>query len=140
MKTKKTKPVKDYKFSRLQKKWIEALESGKYKQGTGYLCQKGPDGQFRYCCLGVLCETYNSSHKTNPIKKNLEITSIIDYESQIGLLPDKVYRAAKLYSSGGMIKKRGFNNLMILNDIRKWSFKQIASFIKENPTAVFSND
>jgi hypothetical protein len=34
----------------LKDKWIEALESGEYKQGKNTLCT--PDGA--YCCLGVL--------------------------------------------------------------------------------------
>lgn len=35
----------------LAMKWVEALRSGKYKQGARYLKKNG-----RYCCLGVLCE------------------------------------------------------------------------------------
>lgn len=35
----------------LKEKWIEALRSGKYKQGYGVLKTKG-----EYCCLGVLQE------------------------------------------------------------------------------------
>jgi hypothetical protein len=33
----------------LKKKWVKALRSGEYKQGRGYLANKG-----KYCCLGVL--------------------------------------------------------------------------------------
>lgn len=33
----------------LKTKWIEALESGEYKQGQHVLCNDGA-----YCCLGVL--------------------------------------------------------------------------------------
>lgn len=33
--------------------WINALRSGKYRQGKGFLCRKG-----KYCCLGVLNELY----------------------------------------------------------------------------------
>lgn len=32
-------------------RWLEALRSGKFKQGNGALCNEGG-----YCCLGVLCE------------------------------------------------------------------------------------
>lgn len=35
------------------RKWVDALRSGEYEQGTGTL---HPDGQ--YCCLGVACEVY----------------------------------------------------------------------------------
>lgn len=36
----------------IKQKWLEALRSGKYKQGTGKLASF----ENRYCCLGVLCE------------------------------------------------------------------------------------
>ena len=38
------------------RKWVEALRSGEYQQGTGYLQR---DGQF--CCLGVACELAGES-------------------------------------------------------------------------------
>ena len=37
----------------VKKKWVEALRSGKYKQGKGRL-KLGE----QYCCLGVLCDLY----------------------------------------------------------------------------------
>lgn len=40
----------------LKSKWLEALRSGKYKQGKGCLLQVMPDGEKRYCCLGVLAD------------------------------------------------------------------------------------
>lgn len=40
--------------------WLEALESGEYKQARQVLCNKGsasdPESEVGYCCLGVLCE------------------------------------------------------------------------------------
>ena len=37
--------------------WIEALESGDYKQGQERLRQKNPNYPgWRYCCLGVACD------------------------------------------------------------------------------------
>lgn len=32
--------------------WVDAMDSGLYEQGDGYLNRQGT-----YCCLGVLCET-----------------------------------------------------------------------------------
>lgn len=37
-------------------KLVEALESGNYKQGQGYLLTIDPDGTRRHCCLGVASE------------------------------------------------------------------------------------
>jgi hypothetical protein len=39
----------------LQLKWIEALESGEYEQGSGILCQAKKNKPRKYCCLGVGC-------------------------------------------------------------------------------------
>lgn len=36
------------------RKWVKALRSGKYKQGTGAL-ENTPG---RYCCLGVACKVF----------------------------------------------------------------------------------
>lgn len=36
----------------IKREWVEALRSGKYKQGSGRL----RDDTDRYCCLGVLCD------------------------------------------------------------------------------------
>lgn len=39
----------------LKKRWVEALRSGKYKQGNGVLLDHTETGQ-ELCCLGVLCD------------------------------------------------------------------------------------
>lgn len=39
----------------MMKKWIEALRSGKYKQGQDFL--RTEEG---FCCLGVLCDVLDS--------------------------------------------------------------------------------
>lgn len=36
--------------------WLEALRSGEYEQGEGWLKQMPDDGPAEYCCLGVLCD------------------------------------------------------------------------------------
>lgn len=42
---------------RVKKLWVEALRSGKYTQGQGFLRQL-VDGKPRDCCLGVLCDLF----------------------------------------------------------------------------------
>jgi hypothetical protein len=46
-------PVTDGEF---KERWCEALESGRYRQGTHYLKTEYGDGDTRYCCLGVASE------------------------------------------------------------------------------------
>jgi hypothetical protein len=145
MKTKKTKTAKKYKFSKLQQKWIKTLESGKYNQGRQYLCVKNQDNKLEYCCLGVLCEVYNSLNKENRIFKSKraatgEKKEIYNYGGLSGILPDQIAYATRLHGDDGNLEKSKYKNLIELNDKYQWSFKKIAAFIKKNPTAVFSND
>ncbi len=51
--------------------WIEALLSGKYKQGKHLLHSVNRKGEHAFCCLGVLCET--SIGNTIPIVKQEEV-------------------------------------------------------------------
>ncbi len=45
---------------RVKALWIDALESGEYKQGTGRLRNTNElTGEHNYCCLGVLCDLYS---------------------------------------------------------------------------------
>lgn len=40
----------------VKKMWLDALRSGKYKQGSEVLHRNDPTGEERFCCLGVLCD------------------------------------------------------------------------------------
>lgn len=42
--------------SEVKAKWLEALRSGEYEQGEGYLDVLEADGTRKFCCLGVLCD------------------------------------------------------------------------------------
>lgn len=49
---------------RTMKKWVKALRSGKYNQGSGALCKRfrnefGNITKIEYCCLGVLNKVCN---------------------------------------------------------------------------------
>ena len=54
-------------------KWVNELRSDRYKQGTGFLKQKDENGTLKHCCLGVLCELYNSEMKKNKKKQLNEV-------------------------------------------------------------------
>jgi hypothetical protein len=46
----------------IKKKWINALRSGKFQQGTGCLWDSKDNS---YCCLGVLCEITGNGNNRN---------------------------------------------------------------------------
>jgi hypothetical protein len=49
----------------VKKRWVEALRSGKYKQGKEALARRKPHGKTEYCCLGVLCDVENVLRQSN---------------------------------------------------------------------------
>lgn len=115
------KPVK-FEPGPKQRKWIEELRSGKWKQCTGKLCQV-TFGEDRYCCLGVLAEMLKI-----PKKPQMFNTSMFEFDGNAVDLGDKWAKKLKLCRQGP---------LMDMNDGGK-SFKYIASQLEKYPERYFS--
>lgn len=47
----------------IKRKWIEALRSGRFLQGAGYLRMRADGERTEYCCLGVLAEITKYKHE-----------------------------------------------------------------------------
>lgn len=112
----------------IQRKWIEALRSGKYKQGRALLC--GAEG---YCCLGIACEVLES-----PRTVVGRVTSFRGHDA----FPHRTdAERLKLRSTSGLIvggpMLRGKDWLAGAND-EGATFSEIADFIEANPAAVFT--
>lgn len=110
------------------KKWVEALRSGKYEQGCGYL--RTNDG---FCCLGVACDLYAKAH---PRAKGWNQGNL--FAGEMMLLPVKVRKWLGLTKNSGVFTdKKGFlSELIDLNDSGK-TFKQIAKIIESEPEGLF---
>lgn len=111
-------------------KWIEALESGEYEQGTVSLYN---DETNQYCCLGVLGVVCGIS------QENLNgmgyFTDVFSLEDQ----SDKDFLFQPLISSLETPIKLPDDRitevqtkLTIMNDSERKSFKEIASWLREN--------
>lgn len=73
----------------VKKKWVDALRSGKFKQGRQALRQRtGDDGPDAYCCLGVLCELYQ--RETGQMGWEPTIFNTIPFDGHLSLLPSRV--------------------------------------------------
>ena len=105
-------------------KWIAVLRSGKYEQGTGFLCK---DNQ--YCCLGVLCEElgkelgiqkYQHESNSNIVCYNGDVDYISDLNTIKKLNMDKSFKHSHIDSI-----------LMKMNDNGK-TFDEIADYLEEN--------
>jgi hypothetical protein len=99
--------------SELKKLWIEALLSGKYKQGRSRLATPTETG-IHYCCLGVLCEVAGIPSQIHRGR--------ITYDGEHAVISDA--RAAEF----GMTKDQRAR-LIDLNDTGS-SFPAIADYIQ----------
>ncbi len=106
--------------SNIAKRWIKALRSGLYKQGTEQL----KNANNEYCCLGVLCDLHSKS-TGKKWHSNL-------YLGSFATAPITVAKWAgmKEQNADGYIKSGA--SLTELNDNRQYSFKQIARAIERN--------
>lgn len=98
--------------------WIEALRSGKYKQGYGYLKQESGDNieeNARFCCLGVLCSITDPLHLSkNTESLSQDIMNIAGVENYLGYIPSID------------------NSLVKFNDADKLTFPEIADIIEKH--------
>jgi len=113
----------------IKQKWIEALESGQYQQGTGALALE--DGK-KHCCLGVLCDLYHEETgkgKWYDTKSNTPVQDFsVEGDEGDGVLPNPVKEWAGLSSS---VPSVGVTSLTSLND-DGYSFETIASKIEKH--------
>lgn len=123
--------------------WVEALRSGKYNQGKGFL--KTDNG---FCCLGVLCDIYAKTQKKRGFQRSHADPSVFQITGVGGntyghrriltkIPPDHIYKWAGMspYIKTLYNVKIGNNlhritSLAELNDSGKYSFDEIASVIE----------
>lgn len=120
----------------VKRQWLEALRSGEYTQGQGYLSssrnvsftsRKKPQGQ-TYCCLGVLCDLAVKAGV--PVKTVVE-AGVTRYDGMMAYLPDSVLNWAgpRGLTNSGRVSPKVL--LSELND-KGVTFEEIANLIEEN--------
>lgn len=116
----------------IKTKWLEALRSGKYKQGQIHL-RTGDN----FCCLGVLCELARQE-KVVKTEESYQIggddTLLYYYGGNDSFLPEEVMDWADLDSNDPEVHSTlpniyGFRSLSELNDSNV-SFNEIADLIE----------
>jgi hypothetical protein len=118
--------------SDVKQKWVEALRSGKYKQGTGAL--RDSDGM--YCCLGVLCELAveaGAASRTNSGTYGVRDEEGYMIDGSDSVLPQSVSVWAGLHGAANPMVVFGTNHASLadLNDNVGLSFERIADVIEE---------
>jgi hypothetical protein len=130
----------------LKQKWVEALRSGKYKQGKQALRNKADC----YCCLGVLCELsglgkwqdnelidldhflyqmpsddYGISVLAEELQDVLDISCVGDFH----ISPTTREMLAEKFTADQMDDLSNYTDLAALN-YHGWSFADIATLIE----------
>lgn len=98
-------------------KWVDALRSGKYKQGIGQL-RRGDT----FCCLGVACDIAREDLK--------EEWRGEDFDGNDLILPTSVQMWLGMENRSGFIASIG-SKLAAMND-RGTSFAEIANLIEDH--------
>lgn len=108
------------------KKWVEALRSGKYKQGQGYLRFND-----KFCCLGVACDV---AIENGLCVKVDSANKQIYYGGEVGILPQIVsdWLGMRVRTS----EFDGLNQLTVENDNGS-TFSEIADLIESEPKGLF---
>jgi len=114
--------------------WVDALRSGKYKQGTGQLQEEilttnaDAEDEFipagKFCCLGVACEALNFNYANSD-------GMIESHENALALgLDDYGYFSAPPDDVEEGLILNDQDDLATLNDTFHWSFEQIADALE----------
>lgn len=83
----------------VMKKWVAALRSGKYKQGTGQLRENKGN---TFCCFGVLCDISKIGRWSAPkILPYLRQKYNYSYKQNTAVLPKEVMKWANLKTGNG---------------------------------------
>jgi hypothetical protein len=127
-------------------RWLEALESGKYKKGKWVLHAVKPNRPDTFCCLGVACKI---SNLVVPICREERVEQNIVYGHSNILAPNNVRDELGLSTNDGAFNQtpetrkvfnypenEGLSSLALLNDSGA-TFEQIAQIIRLSPPGLF---
>lgn len=114
----------------IKTKWLEALRSGKYKQGKEYLELTNDDGVVTNCCLGVLCRILDVPAKVEITATIFEGTHDSLGDGDTNLNCDGATYPPKDIIIKAEIPVAEIVQLAVLNDGGK-SFNEIADYIEE---------
>lgn len=126
--------MKKFKLGPNQKKWLRALESGKYRRGQCLLKVDYGKG-FLYCCLGVACEVAGVDWSKQP---DDDRGYVVDGED--GVLPKRMIEWLGVFGCEGETAPDDdltHPSMVKMNDRLDLSFKKIAARIRKNPELYF---
>lgn len=114
----------------IRDKWVAALRSGEYKQGTSVLRRSHPGGD-TFCCLGVLCDL---AEKEGIISSEIKVDAFGEpmyyYGAYDAFLPGPVRVWSGVGEAPSPFADSEHNTLVYLNDEAGYNFNEIADVIE----------
>jgi hypothetical protein len=112
----------------IKNKWVEALRSGKYEQGSGLLRDTNETVD-KFCCLGVLCDISEKGEWITDLCGDV-CYKVLDEPPSSSVLPESIKQWANMISKVGLFDTSDKGTLTLQNDTGK-SFNEIADIIEE---------
>lgn len=109
-----------------QRKWLAALVSGEYRQGTDVLF----NGR-SYCCLGVAC-------RITGMRSRKGDSGFRYFGDEFSHAPKSIVEYLALRGPNGSAKHGQQWSLISMNDTLGKTFKQIAEIVRSNPENYFT--
>lgn len=109
----------------------DALRSGDFLQGRTALAYRDPDGDMRYCCLGVLCEVARKAGLN--VRLTEDLPNHFSYDGGNGYLPESVRKWYRITVNNPQLPVSDTDWVFATeaNDIWHYSFDQIADMFED---------
>ncbi len=111
-------------------KWLKALRSGTYQQGTGVLHKVDIVNTDRYCCLGVAAKECGVPNEA------LRGEGIIDVLVEKKVIKSYSILAKNLRSDVGTKARQVFVQVLMTKNDEQVPFSEIATYIEQNTRPV----
>ena len=128
--------IKEFPYTPEQLAWLDDLETTEAAQGKGYLHKDDA-----FCCLGRACVVLGVPAEYGRFIRD----GVVRYDGLVSAMSDSIQEILQLRDELGsfkqvvMVKYEASKSLVELNDGLSYTFKQIAAFIRSDPTNVFTN-
>ena len=122
--------MSNFIFTKEQLEWIEALESGEYKQCREALWDSINKG---FCCLGLACKLNGVAVDSDDF-----VSGCYDQTLNATLETKDVMNKLHLRNEDGESERSDQMSLVALNDLEDKTFSEIAAILRESPEAYFS--
>lgn len=118
----------------VEARWVAALRSGRYVQGTDSLHAVDATGRATFCCLGVLCEL---AWEDDVVTRFVNEHGLVAYGEvgETAVLPEEVADWAGLSDADPLVSGytlSGWNDGVQHHDLEPVDFDRIADLIEEH--------